>query len=361
MKTKALESWEKDILRCIRCAYCFVDCPILKELGWESAGARSKVILSYGLKEGEIECNQLIKERLFQCCLCAQCEINCPAKVKVAGVVRAVRKDLVEAGHYFEAHRMMKEMVKKTGNLYGEERRDFHHPRLGAEYALFVGCVGKYREEESLKRTLELLGEVGTSFTTIEEVCCGGVFGDVGFQASQEDAEHIKEEIKKTKAKKLLTTCPMCYRTFKEDPRFKHLGVQVLHITQLLEKLEFPVKTSRAVTYHDPCDLGRHSDLYEVPRNVIRKFAPNFQEMAKNRENAHCCGAGGGVRGSFTRLSINMAKKRLQEAIDTGAEVLLTECPSCLHNFKNAKKRKQKIEIYNISEYLSLLMNGEVK
>lgn len=94
---------------------------------------------------------------------------------------------------------------------------------------------------------------------------------------------------------------------------------------------------------------------------MIKKFAPHFVEMEKNRENAHCYGAGRGVRGTFTRLSIDMAKYRLKEAIDKKADILLTECFSCLHNFKNAKKRKQNIKIYNISEHLSILVDGGEK
>jgi len=359
MQTKNLERWRREMLVCIRCAYCFVDCPVYKELGWENASARAKMSLSYGLLTKDIEYTDSILERLFQCTTCGQCEINCPAKVKILDVVKAARKDLVESGYFFSVHKLMKEAVDKSGNVYGEEKREKQPLKKNAQYALFVGCVGTYREEESVKRTIKLLERLGISYTRLDEACCGGVFSYVGLDNSGRNVQHNKEEIKKTGAEKLLTTCPMCYRTFKENPEYSDLGLEVVHITQLLSQLNINVKTDEVVTYHDPCDLGRHSGIYEEPRQIIKKFASNFVEFDKNRENAHCCGAGGGVRGAFTRLSINMAKRRLKEAIDKGASVLLTECPSCLHNFRNARKRKQPIKIYNISEYLSILMERD--
>jgi Fe-S oxidoreductase len=361
METKNLKKWKKEMLVCIRCAYCLENCPVYSQIGWESAGARAKMVFSYGLLTKDIKYSDSILEKIFQCTGCGQCEVNCPAKVKILDVVKATRKDLVENGHYFPSHKLMGEAVKKSGNVYGEEKKEIDIIQKGAEYVLFVGCVGTYREEESVDRTIKLLKKLGVSFTRFDEVCCGGVFPCVGQNNCQENIQHNKEEIKKTGAKKLLTTCPMCYKTFKNNPEYSDLGIEVVHIAQLLSKLNLNVKTNKIVTYHDPCDLGRHSGIYEEPREIIKKFAPHFVEMEKNRENAHCCGAGAGVRGAFTRLSVNMAKERLKEAIDKKADILLTECFSCLHNFQNAKKRKQNIKIYNISEYLSILMDGGEK
>jgi len=110
------------------------------------------------------------------------------------------------------------------------------------------------------------------------------------------------------------------------------------------------------VTYHDPCDLGRHCGIYEEPREIIRKIAPNFVEMENHHANALCCGAGGGVRGAYAKNSISMARRRLEEVEAIGAEVVLTECNSCVHNLSNAKLRKQKFKIYNISQFVGDLL-----
>jgi Fe-S oxidoreductase len=190
----------------------------------------------------------------------------------------------------------------------------------------------------------------------IDEVCCSGVLEDVGYKIKGELAQHNVREIKKTEAKTLITTCPYCYRVFKEHSAYKDLGLEVKHITQFLKDFDFQVKTEKKVTYHDPCDLGRHAGIYEEPREIIRKIAPNFVEPRRTRENAMCCGAGGGFRGAYPKESVKIARNRLSQIIeDTGAEILLTECPSCLHNFRNARLRRQNIEIYNITEFLARL------
>ena len=252
----------------------------------------------------------------------------------------------------------MGEVVEKYGNIYGEEERyDWGHKKGIAPYALFVGCVGTYREEESVEETIRLLDLLNVDFTMIDEVCCSGVMEDVGYKIKEGLAEHNLRELKKTSAKTLITTCPYCYRVFKEHGSYRELGMEIKHVTQFLKDFDFGVKTDKKVTYHDPCDLGRHAGIYEEPREIIRKIAPNFVEPRRTRENAMCCGSGGGLRGSFPEDSIEIARNRLSQMIDeTGAEILLTECPSCLHNFRNAKLRKQKIEIYNITEFIAQLL-----
>ena len=119
----------------------------------------------------------------------------------------------------------------------------------------------------------------------------------------------------------MITGCPYCYRTFKNKAQYEPLlkkDVQVIHITQFLQDFDFGVTTDKRVTYHDPCDLGRHCGIYEEPRNTIRKIAPNFVELPANRENALCCGAGGGVRGAFPKNSIAMARRRLDQVEEVG-------------------------------------------
>jgi Fe-S oxidoreductase len=216
--------------------------------------------------------------------------------------------------------------------------------------------VGTYREEESVEETLRLLDLLHVDFTMIDEVCCSGVLEDVGYKIKDELAQQNVRELQKTGAKTLITTCPYCNRVFKEHPAYQNLGLEPKHITQFLKEFDFNVKTEKRVTYHDPCDLGRHSGIYDEPRDIIRKIAPNFVEPRRTRENAMCCGSGGGLRGSFPEDSIEISRNRLAQIIEeTGAEILLTECPSCVHNFRNAKLRKQKIEIYNITEFIAQL------
>jgi heterodisulfide reductase subunit D len=113
------------------------------------------------------------------------------------------------------------------------------------------------------------------------------------------------------------------------------------------------------VTYHDPCDLGRHCGIYEEPRTTIRRIAPNFLELPHHHAESLCCGAGGGLRGAYPKNSLAMARRRLQEVEDIGADILLTECNSCVHNFFNAKLRKQKFKIANTTQFINELMEAD--
>jgi Fe-S oxidoreductase len=165
-----------------------------------------------------------------------------------------------------------------------------------------------------------------------------------------------------TGAKKVVTGCPYCSRTFNDKAEYAALrqaGIEIIHLSQFLKDYDLGVQTDKVVTYHDPCDLGRHCGIYDEPRETIRKIAPNFVEMQHNRADALCCGAGGGVRGAYAKNSIAMARRRLEEAEEIGAEVVLTECNSCVHNLNNAKLRAQPFKIYTTTQFISELLEEQ--
>jgi Fe-S oxidoreductase len=350
------KKYRREVAQCSRCGFCRMVCPIFEVTKNWATNAGGKMVLIKELIDGRVEPSEGIEKSLLNCTTCMNCTINCPSGVDPPEVVRAARKDMVALG-YDNVFKTMSDVIEKTGNLYGEEEKyDWGHKKETAPYVLFVGCVGTYRERESVEETIKLLDTLGVDFTMIDEVCCSGVLEDVGYQARQKLAKHNIDEFHRTGAKTLITTCPYCYRTFKHHPFYQDLNLELKHITQFLAEYDFAVKTDKEVTYHDPCDLGRHEGIYEEPREIIRKIAPNFVEPERTRENAMCCGAGGGLRGSIPKESITIARARLRKIIEeTGAEILLTECPSCLHNFRNAKLRRWDLEIYNITEFISML------
>jgi Fe-S oxidoreductase len=355
------EKRRKAITQCSRCGFCRAVCPIFELTKRPITNARGKMILMKEVMEGKLPVTEAVAEALLRCTTCMNCTLSCPSGVDPQEVVKTMRKDMVGLG-YDNLFKAMGEIIERYGNIYGEEKRhDWGYKNEKAPYVLFLGCVGTYREEESVKETIRLLDILKVDFTLIDEVCCSGVLEDVGYKIKGGLAKGNVQEIQKTSAKTLITTCPYCYRVFKEHPAYKDLGLDIKHITQFLKDFKFDVQTDHKVTYHDPCDLGRHAGIYEEPREIIRKIAPNFVELRRSRENAMCCGAGGGFRGAFPKESVKIARNRLSQIIEeTGAEVLLTECPSCLHNFRNAKKQKQKIDIYNITEFIAHLYQEKV-
>ena len=255
----------------------------------------------------------------------------------------------------------MNKVLDEHDNIYAEdEAPDFDREKKSkAEVVFFLGCVGQYREEEASEAALDLLDHIGVDYTLIEEACCSGVLEDVGHAIKPRLANTNTERILATGARTLITGCPYCYRTFIHKDAYKPLrdsGIEVLHLSQFLARQDFDVATDKVVTYHDPCDLGRHMGIYEEPRQTIRKIAPNFVELPNHHADALCCGAGGGVRGAYAKNSLAMARRRLEQVEAIGAEVLLTECNSCVHNLANAKLRSQKFKIYTTPQFLMELI-----
>lgn len=357
MQSKFLKKWEKEMMACTRCTYCKVVCPFLNQISWESALPRSKVMLSYGLLENEISPDKSVIERIYQCTKCKNCELECPSDVKITEIVKSARLGFVKQNLLLNEHIAMKEAIEKYKNPYGEERTRWNSKKGKADIVLYLGCTAPYREEEAVRKIIKLLNELDVNFTFIDEVCCGMVLLEVGYENKdiEKFALHNLNKIKEMEAKKVLFICPGCYKTFKlEYPKIRNFDFEVLHILEFLKDFELDVKTDKKVTYHDPCDLGRYLNIYDEPRDVINKFAKNFVEMERSREKSTCCGAGGGVRAVFPKLSVDISKNRVNEA-DEVADILLTECPACLHNLRNAKKRRHKIEIYSIAEYIQML------
>jgi Fe-S oxidoreductase len=311
--------------------------------------------------DGTIELSDELIETLFQCTTCATCTENCPSGVNPPEIIKQARKDMVHIGSCHPAFKGMNEVLKKHTNIYGEdEPEDFDREKKEkAEYVFFVGCVGLYREDESTEAALDLLDRLEVDYTLMEEVCCSGVLEDVGYQINEDLAKKNIDRILATGAKTVFTGCPYCARTFNNRAQYdplKENGIKIIHISQFLKDFDLGVKTEKRVTYHDPCDLGRHCGIYEEPRETIRKIAPNFVEMQHHHANSLCCGAGGGVRGAFAKNSIAMARRRLQEAEEVDAEIVLTECNSCVHNLSNAKLRKQKFKIFTTTQFLNQLL-----
>jgi Fe-S oxidoreductase len=269
---------------------------------------------------------------------------------------------MVHIGSCHPAFKGMNQVLQTSTNIYAEdEPPDFGREKnRKADVVFFIGCVGAYREDEATEATLGLLDRLGVDYTLIDEVCCSGVLEDVGYELNGDLARRNVDRMLATGARTVVTGCPYCSRTFNNREPYEVLkseGRRVIHISEFLKDVDFGVSTQQRVAYHDPCDLGRHCKIYEAPREIIRKIAPNFVELEHNRANALCCGAGGGVRGAFAKNSIGMARRRLEEVEASGADVLLTECNSCVHNLGNAKLRNQKFKIYTTTQFLNQLMD----
>jgi len=228
----------------------------------------------------------------------------------------------------------------------------------------FRGCLSREKLQKIPDATEKLLKKTGINYKILDnEGCCGSVLLRTGFH---DDALNIMQDtLHDLKGEKVLVSCAGCYRTFKEDyPEILGQQIDVIHTSQLFSeliekgRLELSV-TNEKVTYHDPCHLGRHMDEYETPRQVIAPYA-ELVEMERNREQARCCGAGGGVRSAFPELSEEIGRIRLDDAKDTGAGTLVTCCPFCISNLELAQESSSgNITLMDLSQFLLRRLNHE--
>ena len=191
--------------------------------------------------------------------------------------------------------------------------------------------------------TAKILNKLCIDFSVFgeNEVCCGSVAMRTGDRdAFEAVAKKNIELFKKSGIKKIITSCAGCYRTLKKDYGERLENIEILHTVEFLDDLLNQgnvsiKKLNTNTTYHDPCHIGRHMEVYDAPRRILNKIS-NFIEIKTNRDGAMCCGAGGGVRKGFPELSLEMAKNRIKEAENTGAPYLVSTCPFCYRNLSDA-------------------------
>ena len=229
---------------------------------------------------------------------------------------------------------------------------------LGGNVLFYPGCMEKFVLREQEKNYEEILKKIGIDFIKLKdlEVCCGSPVLNAGYL---EDFKTLAKKnfkvFKEHGVKRIITPCPACFKTFKlEYPKvIEDFDIEVEHMTQTLLKAlkEGKLKPKRLkkvkVTYHDPCHLGRYCGVYEEPREIIKFLGLNLIEMEFNRENAFCCGGGGGLRSNYPELAREIAKERMKQALKTKAKILVTCCPLC---YACLKEVGRKIEVKELSE-----------
>lgn len=338
-KTDHLKKHEKDMNICIRCAYCFEKCPVIKEAQWDTDGARGKVILSYGLLTKELEASQYVADKLFRCTFCRDCMDRCPSKVDILEIIASARADLVEKGYASEIHEQIIQKIKDTGNIYGDT--EVVSQEQEGTMPLFIGCQYLGRPNKT-KKYIKILEKLGIKPLVHQELCCGFPMEVLGFRKDFE--EHKEKFSKQFSHDKAIAICPTCTLFLKEG-----YDVEAKHILQvILEKI--PEKNlGLKVTYHDPCDFSRGLKIIDEPRQILKKLGVEVVEMKNNRENSRCCGGGGGILMTDQDLSLDISMKRIKEAIETGADIIVTSCPTCEQVLKKAATKMNEEEGTNIT------------
>ena len=329
--------------RCNSCKYTYRQylpcCPAFEKFQWETYTSNGKIWLARDLHAGIIPWSESVVTKVYSCTLCGACAEQCQQEAGAHNqeIFEALREEAVERGvGPLPAHKKFKDNIEIVDNPYGEAK-DARFAGLpekffnsGGKVGYFIGCTSSLREKALRDATLQVLDKLSIDFTLFkEEICCGSPLLTTGQRAAARRlATHTIEMIKRSGVKQVVVSCAGCYRTLKVAYPQKYnlnVSVPVLHITEFLAKALKKArwkpgvnKQKLAITYHDPCHLGRHAGVFDAPRKVL-KMIPGVKlvEMERNRGNAWCCGAGAGVKSQFKDWAIEIASERIQEAHGT--------------------------------------------
>lgn len=353
-KYSDLEKLKNETLNCTMCGFCKNVCPVFLDVGWDTGSPRGRMTMAYGLITGELEPDDDLVNRIFQCTQCRDCWRRCPGKTKCPDVVLAARRELVRRGKTAASQMAVMQNIRNTGNIFADLDVEFLIQEGDAP--LFIGCQHLSRTN-STKKNIRLLQSLGVSPRIVREVCCGFPLEVMGFEEEREKQVEKLKEAFPVNDNTILTFCPGCKVHLE-----KIFGREVRHVLQEINDRLAPEKIAKPVnakiTYHDPCDLSRGAKITKEPREILKKIGCEIIEMKHVKESSRCCGGGGGILAWDAAMSDRLGLARMEEAIATGAEMLVTACPTCEQSLKKAaraaadKTGAKPMPVYHIMDLL---------
>jgi heterodisulfide reductase subunit D len=363
-----------EIDACTRCGECLNTCPVYSQRVEEGINPRGKIQAmkkfiraQYGLwakilgpKKLDEESIKKFSEMVYRCTLCGECGIDCPVSIDSKDLWLGLREVLIEMGHYPEGTDILKKNVLTEYNITWQPKEgraewldalddlpEHKYQKDKAEVVYFVGCVSSYYPmvHKIPQSLVKILDKAKVDFTLLggSEWCCGFPLIAAGMKKETEGLiQHNIEKVKETGAHSVVFACPSCYHTWHEA---YETDFHLFHATQYLlkmikeGKIQFKEEKIK-VTYHDPCDLGRASGVYQAPRDILQAMpGVEFIEMADNREHCKCCGGGGNLEMVDPELSAALAKEKIKQIQATGADWVVTACQQCIRTIMTTSRR----------------------
>lgn len=378
--TKLFSTLEKEALICGRCGYCRSACPVYKVVGWESAAPRGKITMAKDIfvKGRQAELSEEFTHRLAQCTLCGACANECSTSIDTRKMWLELRQRIAELGKEPKAYDVIRDnlLANKNISTFPNDDRlewaqdlddpDALEPRAGAEVGYFVGCVSSFFPQAAQipLAIAEIFIEAGVDFTTMggEEWCCGFPLISTGFvEDSKQFIKHNVDKIKELGIHTLVASCASCYHVWKHDSQEELSGydLEILHTTEYLARLitegRIPLnELDEVVTYHDPCDLGRNSGVYNAPREIIKGIpGVKFVELQHHHEHSLCCGGGGNLQSVDAEVAAKIARLRAEEIKATGATIVVSACQQCEQMLSSAiREGKLPVRVLDVSQLI---------
>lgn len=318
-------------------------------------------------------------EELWACTTCRACVQECPVLIQHVEAIFDMRRHLMAEGRVDRKKRDLITFLSTVGNPYGLPSMDrakwaeglgisLWGEEPGQEFLYWVGCAGSYdtRNQMVSRALVKILKAAGIKFGILgnDERCNCEVARRVGEEGRfQQAAMELIEMMNKRDVKKIVTQCPHCFNTFKNEyPKFG-AKFEVVHHSQLIAdlikegRLKLGKKIDRTVAFHDPCYLGRYNDEYDAPREAISKISTgNVLELPRCRTKSFCCGGGGGNVWYTVEAKEKPSIIRIEEARKVGPIILAAACPYCISMFEDASKAlgtSEKMPIKDVAELVA--------
>jgi Fe-S oxidoreductase len=355
---------------CYQCGKCDTVCP------WNRV---RKFSMRKLIREATFGVSEIEKEEIWRCTTCGKCPQRCPRDVKQIDDMISLRRMATGYGVFPAAvkpYRAVSSGLTGQGNPFNEDRKtradwaeglNVKTFAEGMDVLYFPCCYCSYdpRLKKVAQATVKILQKAGVDFGILgsKENCCGESIRRTG---NEEVFKKLAKENIKTfvdnGVKKILVSSPHCYHTFKNEyPDFK-VNFDIIHVSQYLSalvsegKLQITKEYGKKITYHDPCYLGRHNGVYDEPRGVLNKIPGlELNEMPETRVDSLCCGMGGGRIWAETEKHERFSNLRVEQAIELGAEEVVTSCPYCITALEDSRlvtNHADDIQIKDITEIL---------
>ncbi|MCD6235686.1 MAG: (Fe-S)-binding protein [Thaumarchaeota archaeon] len=354
-----LEELRDEVEKCVGCRVCEEACTFYSATHDEKFSPLTKIeIARKVLNGGRIEDDDI--PSIYACTQCRICERACPFHLPIADIVRKMREILVREKRVPEPIMKLCGNIIEHGSMTGQGveywrswiPKDEEFPSK-AEYLYLVGCMIPFRLHGIGDSTVKIFKKAGLDFTILgeNERCCGLLLYDHGFiEEAKKTAERNVAKIRETGARKVVTACAACYKMYKYvyHELLGDLGFEVLHVVDvlysLLEKgVIKPRKRIEAkVAYLDPCHYTKLEGKFSKPRKVLESI-PGLElvELSRTMELGYCCGLSGGVGMYLRDLPGKAAMKIIEDALEKGAEKIITSCPLCMYQLSRTIRRNQ--------------------
>lgn len=305
-----LEKYHDELLSCTGCGFCKKPYFALDFCRKESDFPKGKVMLAYGLLTGEIEEDEHVATALQKCTLCRRCEEDCPSLIKIAEIIQAARRELKNV---LPSHEKLLANMKQHDNIFGEKPME----RDGGTTVFFMGCLTQKYMKDTV---VSLFDKLGIDITIVGG-CCGHPAEKIGKPVKVAAHEKLHEKT----CSPVILACPngMCALS----------AYQPVHISQFILSQDIELKKGRETyIYHDPAFLGRHLEIYDEPREIIRSVG-NLVEFKERRELSRWCGGDIEFKSAFPDEAEELAMHLVREAKAKNATIV-TASPHCYHHLK---------------------------